>query len=615
MADNTELNSGSGGDTIASDDIAGVKHQRVKIQYGADGSATDVSDAAPLPIDDAGGSLTVDNADITTLAGAVSGSEMQVDIVADGAGLATSANQLADGHNVTVDNAAGAAAVNVQDGGNSLTVDGTVTANLSATDNAVLDTIAANQLADGHAVTVDNASGASAVNIQDGGNSITVDGTVTANLSATDNAVLDTINTNTGNTDTNTTDLPNVIGTDGSAGPSSALSVAGTESGGTLQELRTDSDGHLQVDVLSGGGSGTQYTEDDAAAANPVGGVQILVRDDAPGALTTTDGDNVARRGTDYGAAFTQIVDSSGNFVDSFGGSGGTAAADDADFTAGSTQGTPAMGVYESSPSSVTDGDLGMVGISADRRLNVDAQIVGQDADVTIADGGNSITVDGTVTANLGATDNAVLDTIAANQLADGHNVTIDNASGASAVNIQDGGNSITVDGTVTANLSATDNAVLDTIAGAVSGSEMQVDVVAALPAGTGLVGDVGLSGARTSGGTTLYKNIDVDQTEDQVKGSGGQVYWIAAYNLSAAVKYLKFYNATAASVTVGTTVPDLTFPLPTQGDTNGAGFVLAIPNGIAFGTAITIAATTGLADADSGAPGANEVVVMLGYA
>lgn len=40
----------------------------------------------------------------------------------------------------------------------------------------------------------------------------------------------------------------------------------------------------------------------------------------------------------------------------------------------------------------------------------------------------------------------------ATNQLADGHNVTIDNASGASAVNIQDGGNAITVDGTVTAN-------------------------------------------------------------------------------------------------------------------------------------------------------------------
>jgi hypothetical protein len=100
MADNTTLNSGSGGDTIATDDIAGIKHQRVKIQYGVDGSATDVSDTNPLPIDDAGGSITVDgtitanlsatdnavldsiDTNTTTLAGAVSGTEIQVDVVA-----------------------------------------------------------------------------------------------------------------------------------------------------------------------------------------------------------------------------------------------------------------------------------------------------------------------------------------------------------------------------------------------------------------------------------------------------------------------------------------------------------------------------------------------------
>jgi hypothetical protein len=244
-------------------------------------------------------------------------------------------------------------------------------------------------------------------------------------------------------------------------------------------------------------------------------------------------------------------------------------------------------------------------------------------------DNTNNVTVDGTVTANLSATDNAVLDTIDA---------------------VLDTINAKLVTGTVIGdvNLGATDNAVLDSIvtnttglAGTVSGSELQVDVVAALPAGTNaigklaansgvdigdvdvtsisaganLVGEVGISGARTSGGTPLYKNIDVDESEDQVKATGGQIYWIHAMNISAATKYLKIYNATAASVTVGTTTPDLTFPIPTSGDTNGAGFVLSIPNGIAFGTAITIAATTGVADADSGAPGANEVIVNLGYA
>lgn len=52
MADNTTLDPGAGGDTIATDDIGpGVKYQRVKVNFGADGSATDVSSAAPLPVD------------------------------------------------------------------------------------------------------------------------------------------------------------------------------------------------------------------------------------------------------------------------------------------------------------------------------------------------------------------------------------------------------------------------------------------------------------------------------------------------------------------------------------------------------------------------------------
>ena len=50
MADNTVLNAGAGGDTLATDDIAGIKHQRVKIEHGADGAASDVSTASPLPV-------------------------------------------------------------------------------------------------------------------------------------------------------------------------------------------------------------------------------------------------------------------------------------------------------------------------------------------------------------------------------------------------------------------------------------------------------------------------------------------------------------------------------------------------------------------------------------
>lgn len=100
MADNVLLNSGTGGATLAADDIAGVHHQRVKIQHGADGAATDVSAASPLPVDGSGVTQPVSaatlplpsgaataakqdtgNTSLATVAGAVAGAEMQVDVV------------------------------------------------------------------------------------------------------------------------------------------------------------------------------------------------------------------------------------------------------------------------------------------------------------------------------------------------------------------------------------------------------------------------------------------------------------------------------------------------------------------------------------------------------
>lgn len=52
MADNVGYTPGSGAQ-IAADDIGGVLHQRMKISVGADGQATDVSAANPLPASDA----------------------------------------------------------------------------------------------------------------------------------------------------------------------------------------------------------------------------------------------------------------------------------------------------------------------------------------------------------------------------------------------------------------------------------------------------------------------------------------------------------------------------------------------------------------------------------
>ncbi len=64
MADNISVNdSASAAKTIAADDIGGVLHQRVKICAGADGVATDVSSAAPLPVDIGAGAVAHDAVD------------------------------------------------------------------------------------------------------------------------------------------------------------------------------------------------------------------------------------------------------------------------------------------------------------------------------------------------------------------------------------------------------------------------------------------------------------------------------------------------------------------------------------------------------------------------
>ncbi len=50
MADNIGYTPGTGA-TVAADEIGGVLHQRVKIGVGADGTAVDVSESNPMPID------------------------------------------------------------------------------------------------------------------------------------------------------------------------------------------------------------------------------------------------------------------------------------------------------------------------------------------------------------------------------------------------------------------------------------------------------------------------------------------------------------------------------------------------------------------------------------
>ena len=174
-------------------------------------------------------------------------------------------------------------------------------------------------------------------------------------------------------------------------------------------------------------------------------------------------------------------------------------------------------------------------------------------------------------------------------------------------------------------------------LAAVISGSEMQADIVAALPAGTNaigklsansgvdigdvdvtsiaagsnLVGDVAIQG-RTTGGLSTFHDNDLDETKIAVKASAGTIYAIQAFNTTAAPLYLQLFDLATGSVTLGTTVPTNQFIIPGNADSDGAGFTCNIPQGIAYGTAITAACTTD--NQGSTGAGANAANVEIHY-
>jgi len=100
-------------------EVLQATHDDLNLNANLQVGDADVANGNPVPVSDAGGSLTVDAADldIRDLAFAtdsvdVSGSEVSLD-----------AGTLAALESITVQNGAGASAVNIQDGGNTITVD------------------------------------------------------------------------------------------------------------------------------------------------------------------------------------------------------------------------------------------------------------------------------------------------------------------------------------------------------------------------------------------------------------------------------------------------------------------------------------------------------------
>ncbi len=280
MADNVELNSGSGGSTIRTDDDGTAHWQYVKVAYGADDTQNVVTSTAtnPLPValsDTDNAVLDSIDTDLTTVAAAIAteGSAL-------GSGILLQGDDGTDRTNVLVDTA-GHLQIDVLSAPTT-TVTGTVAATQSGTWNVtnVSGTVslptgaatAANQsTANGSLADIETntdfgavvGGGAEAtalrvtlandstgvISIDDGGNTITVDGTVTANLSATDNAVLDQIDSNT---------------------DFGATTGNGTAAGALRVTVASDSTGALAVDLGSNNDVQGAVAHDAAAASNPL---------------------------------------------------------------------------------------------------------------------------------------------------------------------------------------------------------------------------------------------------------------------------------------------------------------------------------------------------------
>lgn len=91
-----------------------------------------------------------------------------------------------------------------------------------------------------------------------------------------------------------------------------------------------------------------------------------------------------------------------------------------------------------------------------------------------------------------------------------------------------------------------------------------------------------------------VYSDTNIGTTLDGVKASSVLIEWIQIDNTAnaGAPSYLKLYNLTTGSVTLGTTSPDMIlYAEPNKKDTYN--FLSAAQAGLTFPTALTMACVT----------------------
>jgi hypothetical protein len=444
-----------------------------------------------------------------------------------------------------------------------------------------------------------------------------VDATVSATIDTTGLAT-DTNQTN-GSQKTQLVDAGGdaVTVTDGKLDVNATASLAGTSLPITSA---TEAVGVAIVDgsgdQITSFGGGTQYTEDDASASNPTGTQLIARRRDSLSSETTTDGDVTAVNSTAKGELYVKHVDSipvtdnggsltidasslplpTGASTSAKQDTGNTSLASiDGKITAVNTGAVvvsssalptgaatsakqPALGTAGSASSDV----ITVQGISSMTALKVDGSAVTQ----PISDGGGSLTIDGTVAATQSGSW-AVSGSKTTNNAAP----TTDNlgvlpaVANASSPTFTEGNQTLlSVD--TAGNMRATVNKIggnaINTGNGTAGTGTQRVTLA------SDSTGQAAPSAASAATGTAIYNNTALSSTKQAVNASAGNLYGYHIYNPNASIVYVQLFNVASASVTVGTTAPTAVLAIPPTG---WADSPPSVP--IAFGTALTIAATT----------------------
>jgi len=109
-----------------------------------------------------------------------------------------------------------------------------------------------------------------------------------------------------------------------------------------------------------------------------------------------------------------------------------------------------------------------------------------------------------------------------------------------------------------------------------------------------------------TTGGWSKSKFLAQTTTVQTVKGTAAELGGYIIYNPNASVAYVQLFDvASATTVTLGTTVPDMVIPLPA-----GAAANIEYANGVGFANGIKLACTT--TGSGSTAPGTGLDMTIL---